>query len=76
MTPGVASEGFSDWPTAAIYVDAGDDQHPCGLTKARVDVDAFIIRTLTAASKGPHLLPKRIPGTSVKKVRMSYFGNE
>jgi mitosis inhibitor protein kinase SWE1 len=39
------------------------------------DVDAFITRTLTAASKGPHLPPKRIPGTPVKKVRMSYFGN-
>ena len=73
-TPGTAPE--SDWPTAAIYVDAGDDQHPYGLTsEAGVDVDAFIIRTLAAASKGPHL-PKRIPGTPVKKIRMSYFGNE
>ena len=77
MTPGAAPEGYSDWPTAAIYVDAGDNQHPYGLTsEAGVDVDAFIIRTLAAASKGPHLLPKRIPGTPVKKVRMSYFGNE
>ena len=41
-----------------------------------VDVDAFIIKTLAAASKGPHLPPKKIPGTPVKKVRMSYFGNE
>jgi mitosis inhibitor protein kinase SWE1 len=77
MTPGAAPEGYSGWPTAAIYVDAGDNQHPYGLaSEAGVDVDAFIIRTLAAASKGPHLLPKRIPGTPVKKVRMSYFGNE
>lgn len=77
MTPGAASEGHSDWPTTAIYDDAEDNQHPYGLpSEAGVDVDAFIIRTLAAASKGPHLLPKRIPGTPVKKVRMSYFGNE
>ena len=77
VTPGAAPDGYSDWPTAAIYVDAGDNQHPYGLTSdAGVDVDAFIIKTLAAASKGPHLLPKRIPGTPVKKVRMSYFGNE
>ena len=44
--------------------------------EAGVDVDAFIIRTLAAASKGPHLPPKRIPGTPVKKTRMSYFGHE
>jgi mitosis inhibitor protein kinase SWE1 len=77
MTPGAVPEGYSDWPTATIYVDVGDNQHPYGLTsEAGVDVDAFIIKTLAAASKGPHLLPKRIPGTPVKKVRMSYFGNE
>lgn len=45
-------------------------------SEAGVDVDAFIIRTLAAASKGPHLPPKKIPGTPVKKVRMSYFGND
>ena len=74
MTPGTAPD---TWPTAAVFVDDGDNQHPYGLTsEAGVDVDAFIIRTLAAASKGPHLLPKRIPGTPVKKVRMSYFGNE
>jgi mitosis inhibitor protein kinase SWE1 len=77
LTPGAAPEGYSDWPTTAIYDDAGDNQHPYGLTsEAGVDVDAFIIKTLAAASKGPHLLPKRIPGTPVKKGRMSYFGNE
>jgi len=73
VTPG--PESFSGWPTAAVYNDV--DQHPYGLTsEAGVDVDAFIINTLAAASKGPQLLPKRIPGTPVKKVRMSYFGNE
>lgn len=75
VTPGPAPEGLSGWPTAAVYDDV--DQHPYGLTsEAGVDVDTFIINTLAAASKGPQLLPKRIPGTPVKKVRMSYFGNE
>ena len=56
---------------------AGEAMPTYDLTsKAGVDVDAFIIRTLAAASKGPHLPPKRIPGTPVKKVRMSYFGND
>ena len=77
MTPGAVPEGHSNWPTTAIYDDVGDDQHPYGLTnEAGVDIDAFIIKTLAAASKGPHLLPKKIPGTPVKKGRMSYFGNE
>ena len=54
MTPGAAPEGYSDWPTADIYVDGGDNQHPYGFTsdsEAEVDVDAFIIRALAAASK-------------------------
>jgi len=80
VTPGVAPEGFSGWPTAAVYNgadDLGDNQHPYGLTsEAGVDIDAFILRTLAAASKGPHFPLKRIPGTPVKKARISYFGNE
>ena len=80
VTPGVAPENCSGWPMAAVYNgtdDVGDNRYPYGLTSdAGIDVDAFIIRTLAAASKGPQLLPKKIPGTPVKKVRMSYFGNE
>jgi mitosis inhibitor protein kinase SWE1 len=77
MTPGAAPEGYSDWPTTAIYDDAGENQHSYGLAnEAGIDVDAFIMKTLAAASKGPQVPPKRIPGTPVKKVRMSYFGNE
>ena len=77
MTPGVTPEGNSGWPTAVVYDDAGDNQHPYGITnEAEINVDAFIIKTLAGASKGSQLLPKRIPGTPVKKLRISYFGNE
>lgn len=73
VTPGVAPEGFSGWPTSSVFVNGADDStHPYGHS---VDVDAFIMKTLAAASKGSNM-PKKIPGTPVKKVRMSYFGND
>jgi len=74
VTPGVTPEGFSGWPTSSIFVNGADDSaHPYG--HESVDVDAFIMKTLAAASKGSNM-PKKIPGTPVKKVRMSYFGND
>lgn len=74
VTPGVAPEGFSGWPTSSVFVNGGDDStHPYG--HESVDVDAFIMKTLAAASKGSNM-PKKIPGTPVKKIRMSYFGND
>ena len=70
----VSDEDDTDSSTAGDFLQAMPTYN---LTSASgVDVDAFIIRTLAAASKGPHVPPKRIPGTPVKKVRMSYFGNE
>ncbi|KAF8161235.1 hypothetical protein B0H34DRAFT_700064 [Crassisporium funariophilum] len=82
VTPGVAPEGHSGWPSAHVY-NGGEfeaaygDHHSYGLSRDEgVDVDDFIIKTLAAASKGQQMLPKKIPGTPVKKVRMSYFGHE
>lgn len=68
VTPGFGPEGNSGWPAVK-----GSDNHPNTL-EGGVDVDDFIIRTLAAASKGPQQPTKRIPGTPVKKVRMSYLG--
>ena len=66
---GAASEDYSRWLPAV----AGDNQLT---SKEEADVDAFIIKTLAAASKGPQLLPKKVPGTPVKKPRISCFSNE
>ncbi|KAF8967937.1 hypothetical protein BDZ97DRAFT_1802034 [Flammula alnicola] len=73
VTPGVTPDGFSGWPTSTVFVNGADDTHPYG--SESVDVDAFIMKTLAAASKGS-TMPKKIPGTPVKKVRISYFGND
>ncbi|KAF9485940.1 hypothetical protein BDN70DRAFT_889660 [Pholiota conissans] len=77
VTPGVAPEGFSGWPTAKVFVKGADDSHththPYG--GKVIDVDEFIMKTLSDASKASNM-PKKAPGTPVKKTRMSYFGNE
>lgn len=70
VTPGVGPESFTGWPTASVY---GEDTHPYG--NEGIDVDEFIMKTLAAASKGSQVT-KKIPGTPVKKARISYFGNE
>ncbi|KAJ3492290.1 hypothetical protein NLJ89_g11257 [Agrocybe chaxingu] len=72
VTPGVGPDGFSGWPTGPVYINQ-QDTHPYG--GERIDVDDFIMKTLAAASKGSNM-PKKAPGTPVKKARMSYFGNE
>jgi mitosis inhibitor protein kinase SWE1 len=70
VTPGVALEGSSGWP----FVDGVDGiTHP--YSHEPVDVDAFIMKTLATAFKGSNM-PKKIPGTPVKKARISYFGND
>ena len=76
VTPGVTPEEPSGWPPAAagsprvFSVDLAEDAHSYG----HDDVDAFIVRTLAAAAKAGSM-PKRAPGTPVKKVRMAFFGN-
>lgn len=73
VTPGVTPEAPSGWPPVGgsprvFSGDAVEDAHPY------VDVDAFIVRTLAAAAKAG-AMPKRAPGTPVKKARMAFFGN-
>ena len=77
VTPGVTPGGASGWPNARVFVKEADDghahdTHPYG--NEREDVDAFIMKTLAAASKGS-AMPKKAPGTPIKKPRMNYFGN-
>ncbi|KAF9565559.1 hypothetical protein CPC08DRAFT_683679 [Agrocybe pediades] len=82
VTPGVTPDVSSGWPKARVF--GADDtthhhHHPYGNTNEETtdEVDAFIVKTLAAASNGQACqMPKKIPGTPVKKVRMSYFGNE
>ncbi|KJA28946.1 hypothetical protein HYPSUDRAFT_61790 [Hypholoma sublateritium FD-334 SS-4] len=73
VTPGITPEAPSGWPPAGgsprvFSGDVAEDTHPY------VDVDAFIVRTLAAAAKAG-AMPKRAPGTPVKKARMAFFGN-
>lgn len=80
VTPGVTPDVSSGWPKARVVgSDDTHHNHPYGNTSESTtdDVDAFIMKTLAAASNGQSCqMPKKIPGTPVKKVRMSYFGND
>ncbi|KAF5370775.1 hypothetical protein D9758_001951 [Tetrapyrgos nigripes] len=71
VTPGVGPRLSSGWPDA-IIVNGDEDTNgdPNGQ-----DVDAFILRTLAAASKTvPEV--KKAPGTPVKKAKISYLGGK
>ncbi|KAG6885681.1 hypothetical protein C0993_011166 [Termitomyces sp. T159_Od127] len=66
VTPGTGPEAGSEWPS--IFITGTDD----ATSKEGLDVDAFIMRTLAAASKNPEG-KKRVPGTPVKKVKKTYL---
>ncbi|KAG6918544.1 hypothetical protein DXG01_013634 [Tephrocybe rancida] len=72
VTPGCAPEAGSGWPS--VYIsgtdDAGSGEHPG--PGEHLDVDAFIMRTLAAASKSQEG-KKKVPGTPVKKVKTTYL---
>ncbi|KAJ7497443.1 hypothetical protein FB451DRAFT_1120964 [Mycena latifolia] len=70
VTPGVEPEIGSGWPSVVV----GDS----GALDDGADVDAFIRRTLAAASKGtgPSAQPKKAPGTPVKRVKTSYLAGD
>ncbi|KAF8897090.1 hypothetical protein CPB84DRAFT_1710099 [Gymnopilus junonius] len=77
VTPGVTPEGASGWPNAHVFVedeDGGNAHNTHPYATEREDVDAFIMKALAAASKCTGM-PKKAPGTPVKKPRMNYFGN-
>ncbi|KAG6833560.1 hypothetical protein H0H87_005211 [Tephrocybe sp. NHM501043] len=66
VTPGFGPEAGSGWPS--VFVSGTDDAG----SEEKLDVDAFIMRTLAAASKGQEG-KKKIPGTPVKKVKTTYL---
>ncbi|KAI6169463.1 hypothetical protein EDD17DRAFT_1518938, partial [Pisolithus thermaeus] len=69
ITP-IMPNSSSGWPNAVVIGGLEDnDRNYDGL-----DVDAFIMRTLTAAHKPSADEPKRPPGTPVKKAKTSYLG--
>lgn len=67
VTPGIAPAASSGWPQTRVY--GAEDEH------GSVDMDAFILRTLTSNSKAP-TETKRAPNTPVKKVKTSYLSGD
>ncbi|TFK44853.1 hypothetical protein BDQ12DRAFT_641852 [Crucibulum laeve] len=74
VTPGTGPDTSSGWPTSGVFVKDTDDVSINGTHEGGVDVDAFIMRTLTAASRGSDDGKKKIPGTPVKKMRTIGLG--
>ncbi|KAF8894006.1 hypothetical protein BD779DRAFT_1435579 [Infundibulicybe gibba] len=71
VTPGVGPEAGSGWPGAVFVAGADDISHG-----GHIDVDAFIVRTLNAAAKGPQEGTKKVPGTPVKRVKTTYLNGD
>lgn len=58
ITPGIGPTSSASWPNPAVAED----------TQESADVDAFIMRTLSSATRRPQDV-KKVPGTPVKKVK-------
>ncbi|PFH50883.1 hypothetical protein AMATHDRAFT_60204 [Amanita thiersii Skay4041] len=71
ITPGVGPAPLSGWP---IVCGADDNGPPSVMGSHEVDVDAFIMRTLSTAPKGAPDGLKKVPGTPVKKVKTTFLG--
>jgi mitosis inhibitor protein kinase SWE1 len=74
VTPGFVPDASSGWPR--VFVTGTDDVSGKDLqsgSREGVDVDAFIMRTLAAASKGPVDGKKKVPGTPVKRAKTTYL---
>ncbi|KAF9012465.1 hypothetical protein BDQ17DRAFT_1343952 [Cyathus striatus] len=69
VTPVNGPEPYSGWPGGNVIIKESDSTGVNNGQEGGIDVDAFIIRTLAAASKDPGGGKKRIPGTPVKKMR-------
>ncbi|KAF8345965.1 hypothetical protein F5887DRAFT_964294 [Amanita rubescens] len=77
ITPGVAPESDSGWPGSGIFVRGTDDnslRHSMDGRDAEMNVDAFIMRTLTTASKNTSDGIKKAPGTPVKRQKTTFLG--
>ena len=70
VTPICGPDSASGWPIGPA-IEAGVDPY----TEQGIDIDEFIQKTLADASKSSSM-PKKAPGTPVKKTRISYFGHE
>ena len=68
VTPVCIPDAASGWPTICV---TSSEEHP----ESSMDVDEFIQKTLVDASKASGM-PKKAPGTPVKKARIGYFGHE
>lgn len=74
ITPGVTPDGSSGWPKVFITgTDEVSSQDLRPVSGEGSDVDAFIMRTLAAASKGPEEGKKKVPGTPVKRMKKTYL---
>ena len=74
VTPGITPDTSSGWPR--VFITGTDDVGGKDLqlvARDGIDVDAFIMRTLAAASKGPENGKKKVPGTPVKRVKTAYL---
>lgn len=74
VTPGVVPDASSGWPR--VFITCSDDVSSKDLQQGStggVDIDAFIMRTLAAASGGPEDGRKKVPGTPVKRARTTYL---
>jgi len=78
VTPGVVPGIASGWPEATVVVSEFDDTGEKAVNgsldggEGGVDVDAFILRMLATAAKGPRE-KRKVPGTPVKKIKTSYL---
>jgi len=74
VTPGFAPDASSSWPR--VFITGADDVGSQGMqpgSREGVGIDAFIMRTLAAASKGQEDGKKKVPGTPVKRVKTTYL---
>lgn len=69
ITPGIPGPN-SGWPAAFVISGSDDDFR----ADDRVDVDAFILRTLASGGKPSAEESKKPPGTPVKKLKNAYLG--
>lgn len=79
VTPGIAPDSGPCWPDANVFIRGTDDiglRASHGSLESGVDVDAFIMSTLVSAANGPHEVPKRVPGTPVKRIRTTFLGGD
>lgn len=76
VTPGFGPEATSGWPETPVVIDdsLGGMGEPHS-SQEDLAVDAFIMRTLAAAAKGPQEI-KKIPGTPVKKIKNSFLSGD